>query len=51
MDAVQFISICLFFTENQLFGCPVGRCICDMENVSGHLQSEATVHVLYMTED
>lgn len=51
MDAVQYIYIFLVFTENPLFGCPVGRCICDMEYVFGHLQSEATVCVLYMTED
>lgn len=51
MDAVKYFYICLFLTENQLFGCPVGRCICDMEYVFGHLQSETTVCVLYMTEE
>lgn len=51
MNVVQYIYICLFSTENQLFGCPVGRCICDMEYVFSHPQSEATVGVLYMTEE
>lgn len=39
----------LFFTENQLFGCPVRRCIFDMDCVFGCLlQSEASVCVLHM---